>query len=281
MMTEFGVYLRTLFTTPLETIWETLVTQAPLAAGAVLVLVAGWLFAALVRRIARHLLRSVGVDVILTRIGLAEARTDGKAPWRPSRLLAQLLYWVIVFVAVMTAFDMLGLAAASNLLQRVVAWIPRLLIALALLVLGLYITNVLADAAERIAGSARLPGARRIGLAVRLGLLALVGLTILQELSINVAGLMQVLMLAIAALALAAGLALGLGGRELGANLMAGQSLRAVLNTGQGVVWEGQTATVARIAATHTELSAGERRLIVPNQLLAARQVELDGQQAG
>jgi hypothetical protein len=277
-MTEFGQHLRALFTNPLEVTIAAIVTHLPLAAGALAVLAAGWVVAALVRRLAGHLLRALGLDVILSRAGLAHT-DDVEAPasrsLRPSRVLAQILYWALMFAALMAALDMLGLEAASHLLRGMAAWVPRLLLAIILFSLGLYVTDVLADAVEQVARSAKVPSARRIGLTLRLALLSLVTLTIMKELGIRVEGLVHVLLVGVGALAVTLALAFGLGGRQLGADLLAGQAIRTVLAQGQILTWEGQTATIGRMWATHTELQAGDRRFVIPNHQLASQVVEL------
>lgn len=273
-MTEIGQYLRTIFTMQIATILNTILLHLPLILGGMIVLGVGLVVAMIVRRLAAHLFRAVGVDVILSRAGIGG--DESKPILRPSGLLARILYWTIVFTVVMTVFDMLGLEAASYLLRRMLEWIPRMLLVMALLTLGLYVSNVLADAAERIAASARLQSARAIGLAVRMALLVLVVLTIMQQLGIGVEGLVNVFLVVLSTLAVAAGLALGLGGRELVSDLLAGQALRTMLVPGRELVWESRSVTVRRVRATHTELQAGDRLIMVPNSQLANRVMELN-----
>ncbi|MEX2356648.1 MAG: hypothetical protein WD535_06420 [Thermaerobacterales bacterium] len=274
-MTEVGQQLRNLFTTPLERIIATVMAHLSLVGGALIVFIAGWLLALVVRRFLSHLLRAVGLDVVLSRAGIVAPVGSEGAGWRPSWILSQIVYWFLIFGAVMTAFDMLGLEAASELLMRVADWIPRLLAGLVLLVLGLYISDILAGVAENVAASARFLHPRRIGLLTRASLLFLVGATILQELGLRVGGFIQVFLVALAALAVGSALAFGLGGRQLGADLLAGQTLKGLLKEGQRVVWQDSTAVIRRIRASHTELDLEGRKVLVPNAQLAEHVIEL------
>jgi hypothetical protein len=117
-----------------------------LAAG--IVFLAGWYLGSLLARLVARLLARVDfADLPATqRLGLSQD---------PAHLLALAAKWLVRFLALFVAFDTLGLAAVTDLLRRMLLWLPHLAVGIAVLVAGAYLANA---AAALVRGAARSAG---------------------------------------------------------------------------------------------------------------------------
>lgn len=189
----------------------------PSLVGGVIVLVIGLVVAAAVYRVVMGVLKAIQVEKYLAKYGIA--RVDGhELEW--SEILAEIARWSIIVVFLIPTFSAWGLGALNSVLNRVVLYIPNVIVAVVLAIVGL----VFAKLAFRIAYSA----ARHLGthlahtvafvaqwsITIFVGFLVLHQLGVAQELlRILFAGL-------VAMLAIAGGLAFGLGGQGVAKTLL-------------------------------------------------------------
>jgi hypothetical protein len=180
--------------------------------GFILILVIGWFIAGLIAKGIALLLRNVKFNEIAKRAGISEPmKTVGTDA---SGFLANLVKWFIRLIALVVAFDALGLPAVSSFLQQVLLWIPNLVVALLVLVIG----GIAAKAVSAfVQGTAEKAGAAKpAGLAsiASAGVWAFAIIIAVNQLGIGATLINTLLMGTVGALALAIGLAFGLGGKE-------------------------------------------------------------------
>jgi hypothetical protein len=192
----------------------------PRIIGFVVILLIGWLVASLIEKGLRALLHGVRFDSLAQRAGFAGFVQKMGVHTDASGFLALLVKWFIRLIVLVVAFDALGLPAVSDVLRQLLLWLPNLVVAMVVLVIG----GLLANAAQSLVrGSAAEAGFDNPD---RLGKVASIVVWIFAiVVAVNQIGVAQTLvntlvMGAVAALALAAGLAFGLGGRETAAEIV-------------------------------------------------------------
>ena len=147
--------------------WMSAVAVLPDLGLAILLLIAGWLVARLVRRGAVQLLRAARVDELAVRSGLDDFLIQGGVESTTITLIAGTLYWLILAAVFVALLDALGLRTAESLLERLAAFVPNLVVAIGILVFGSllsrvvgalvfsYLSNIGSSAAEPIGAVAR------------------------------------------------------------------------------------------------------------------------------
>lgn len=219
--------------------------------GFLLVLAAGWYLSALIAGAAAALLRrtSVSESASLARIGL-----------RADDALAFIIKWAIRLLALVVAFDILGLPAVSDVLRQLVAWLPRLAAALIVIVIGGLLADVAGSAVRSATAGFRNPDLLAAIARVSVWVFAL--LVAANQIGVGEELVNTLFIGAAAAMALAGGLALGLGGQDVAARLVErwyAESNRTL----------GRLADTAQEAAV--QASAREARREVDIDLLARR----------
>lgn len=172
--------------------------------GCIAILVVGWIIAGIVGRIVRKLLAKVGFDRLAERTGFR--RWTGR--YAPSELVGKLVYYLVALFTLQVAFNVFGPNPVSSLIDTVIAWLPRLLIACVILVVAVAIANAVFDIITN--ALSQFSYGKTLGRIAQIAIIALASIAALNQIGIATSVTMPVL---VAALATIAGiLIVGVGG---------------------------------------------------------------------
>lgn len=194
----------------------------PKVIGFLVILVVGWVIASAIAAAVAAILRSVRFNDLAQRSGLSGFVQNMGMRTDASGALATVAKWFVRLIFLTVAFDVLGLPAVSAVLQQFIAWLPNLAVALVALVIG----GLLAKAAANLVrGSTMQAGFTNPDLLATIAGVAVWAFAIV--VAVNQIGIAQTLintlfMGFVGAIALAAGLAFGLGGRDTAARIVQG-----------------------------------------------------------
>ncbi|HWV92536.1 MAG TPA: hypothetical protein VNZ59_20890, partial [Burkholderiales bacterium] len=96
---------------------------------ALLVLLAGWIIAKMVRFAIARGLRAVNFNVLTERAGMDGFLRDGGIQTDTAGILALLFYWLVILASLIIGFNLLGLTYITDLLGRVVLFLPKVMVA--------------------------------------------------------------------------------------------------------------------------------------------------------
>jgi hypothetical protein len=202
----------------------------PRLLGALLVLALGWIIARWVRTGVSKLLTAVRFDEVAKRSGIDEALAKGGVGLTTSDVLAGLVYWLIILVTLLAAIDSLGLAVASEVLNRVVLYLPNVVVAVLILMLGALFANLIRGMVGTYLASAQVAGAGWISAIAYYAIIVFAASVTLVQLGIARELVASAFQIAFGAVCLALALAFGLGGRDWAARMID----RTLPNTGAG-----------------------------------------------
>ncbi|HEU4460349.1 MAG TPA: hypothetical protein VFR90_14610 [Methylibium sp.] len=204
----------TMFLEPARAFLVQIAAFLPRLAIALLVLVAGVLLAKAARFAVVKALRAINIHILTQRAGLDGALQRGGAEVDTVDLLGMLTGWVVVLIAAIVASNGLGLAQVSDLLGKLLLFVPKLVIALAIVALGAYFARFLGMLVQTYAQGLKLGEAEMLGRLARYGVLVVVLVLAVDQLDIGGALLRQSFLIVLGGLVFAVALAFGLGGRE-------------------------------------------------------------------
>ena len=186
----------------------------PRLALAVLVLVIGLLLAKAVRFAVARGLRAINFHVLTRRSGMDSFLQTGGTGLDTSGLFALVCYWLVIVASLVVASNSLGLTYVTDLLSRITAFLPRLLVALVILSLGAYFARFLGNAVETYCLKAGVSDADALGKVARYALITFVVMIALDHLEIGGTVIRDAFLIVLGGVALALALAFGLGGRR-------------------------------------------------------------------
>ena len=256
-------------TTQLETtvqeVTASIVASLPSIAAALLLLLVGIFAARLVRSLTLKLLHLLNRFLEQVLSGRTRAVVFFSA--NITRLVASILYWIILFIFITADLHTAGLTGVSAWLERIVDFLPGIVTGGLIILLGYILAGLVRDVTLAAAHSAEFSEAvviSRLAQAITLVTALIIGL---QQIGIDVSFLTTILGISSAALLFGFALAFGLGARTLVSNLIAAHHLRDILEPGQTIRirdWEG---TVLEVSPTAVILDTEQGRTTIPAKL--------------
>ena len=186
----------------------------PSIVGALLLLVIGWIVAGIVGGLVTRLLRKVGLDTFATKAGITAFLQRARMKLDAAGLVGGIITWYVRLIFVIMAANAVGITAVSSVLNQIIGFIPNLLVALLILGAFAWLAGVTRNLVTGATESAGVPNS---GALATIAYATVLGFGIVAAASqIGVAAtLINILFTGlVAAIALAFGLAFGLGGRE-------------------------------------------------------------------
>lgn len=236
--------------------------QRPRLLTAAALLLMGWLVALLLRVIASRLVHALGkmIPGRMLRRGLPHPTVERQV----SDIVGLVIFWAVMLFFFAAAADTLGLAVLSTSLAGLGFYIPRLLGAIVIAVVGLVVGNLAREAVTAAASAAGAPFAAAVGQIVRIAILVAAGLIAVAELGIDITLLTALLSVTLLAVLGAFALAFGLGARTAVGNIIGAHYLRQSFEIGQHVRFGDVEGTISAITATSVRLRVREGEVVVP-----------------
>lgn len=196
----------------LQVAWSAVASFVPLFIGAVIVFIVGWIIAVSLGKLVEHIIRAVKVDSVLQKLEVHHVLERAGMRLDSGVFLGGLVKWFLVIVTLLASVNILGLVQVSTFLRDVLLYVPNVVVAAVILLIALLV----ADTVERVVkGSVEAAGFKggTIGVVVRWAIWVFAVIAVLLQLGIAADLIRIVIMGFVAALAVAFGLAFGLGGQ--------------------------------------------------------------------
>lgn len=198
---------------PLQAAVLQLMTFVPVILGALLVLLVGGLIAKLIEQLLVRVLKTVTLDKIADQIQLSNLLSKGGIRRKLSELIGAIVYWIVILAFVMTALNALNLTVAAELFQHIVSFLPNVVAAVFILIVGVFAAAFLATTVRTAASNSGVTQAALLGQAVQTVVVVFTVVAALQQLRIQFVG--EVFLIILAGISLGCGLAFGLGCKDL------------------------------------------------------------------
>jgi flagellar biosynthesis protein FliQ len=187
---------------------------------AVVIVVVGWMVAKMVRFAIVKGLRAVNFNVLTERAGMDAFLRDGGIRADTTEILALLFYWLVILASLVIGFNLLGLEYITDLLGRVVWFLPKVMVALLILAFGAYFARFIGNAVIAYCRNVHLQDADILGRLAQYAILAFVVLIALDQVDIGGDIVRQTFLIVLAGVVLALALAFGIGGKDWAAEML-------------------------------------------------------------
>lgn len=204
----------------LQNLWFGVANYIPNLVGALIVFVIGLVIATALGTVVEKIFDAIKLDTFLGKLGLMPYFDRAGLKLHASRFLGQLVNWFLVVAFLLAASDILGMYALSGFLRDVLFYIPNIVVAVFIMLAAAVLGNFLRRVVTASVMSARLHGAHFLGSLTWWSVIVFGLLAALSQLNIAVQIINSIVTGFIAMLALAGGLAFGLGGRDYAAHLL-------------------------------------------------------------
>ncbi|WP_082755039.1 mechanosensitive ion channel family protein [Variovorax sp. PAMC 28711] len=215
-MNDFNFYLE-----PLRGILYQIGAFLPRLLIAALVVIVGWLLAKVVSFAVTRFLRAINFNVLTERSGLDNFLRQGGLQKNTGDIIGVLAYWLVVLAALIIAFNGLGLTYITDLLGRVVWFVPNIFVALLVLAFGSYFARFVGDAVVTYARNVKMADARFFGKLAQYAIMIFVVLIALDHIKVGGDIVRESFIVILAGVVFALALAFGLAGKDWAADRIA------------------------------------------------------------
>ena len=232
--------------------WTQVIMIAPKLVAMVAVLVVGYVLARWIGGLIAVISEKIGLQTAAVKSGLAQSMHDVGIRRAVPANVGGLTFWLLMSVFVMAAFSILGLESVSLAMKEVVNYIPKVLVATVVVVVGLlaatFVRGVVATSADRVG----LSYAEYLAGGCYWVLSILTFIAAFNQLGIQFALLEKLILIGSAGLAAGFALAFGLGGRDVMSGILSGYYVRQRLQAGDTVSVAGFEGTVREVGPVAT-----------------------------
>lgn len=211
-MTDF---LEKALLAPMEQLGRQIITVLPSILAMLIILGLGLVVAWALGHAVERLLRVVRLDHLCNRLGINAALARGGVKSDPSHIAGRAAYWIVVAFAAVAGLGALNLQPINQFAKSLLAYIPHIFTASVVVVVGYLLSNFISQGVLIAAVNAGLPPARLIAAMSRWGVQLFAVAMALEQLGIAQNVVVVGFAIAFGGIVFAAGLAFGLGGRDL------------------------------------------------------------------
>lgn len=258
----------------MTTVWTPVAGFIPRFFGALVVVLVGFVVAKLLDTLLSKLLAKLGLDRLMAGTGLTKmlGRVGIQVP--VSSLIGKIVYWFVLLIFLVSAAESLGLDRVSATLDMLALYLPKVLGAALVLLVGVLLAQLLSGIVRGAAEGVGLDYAHGLG-RIAQGLVILISISVaIGQLEVKTDLLNNVIAIALISIGLAAALALGLGSRDIAAQIIAGIYVRELYQVGQEVKVGDIEGQIEEIGTVKTFLLTDEGDLVsVANRTLLDQRV--------
>ena len=179
-----------------------------------IIAIVGWVIAYLIKIGLRSLLRLIKFDRLSERAGASQLLNTAALP-SPSELLSQLVFWIVWLSIGLAGVSFLGISVLQRDISAILLFLPRLLVALVIVFLGMLAANFFARAALLAAVNSDLPSPNVLSDVVKVLIVVLTTSMAFEELGLAERTILVAFAIVFGALMLGLAIAFGVGGRDL------------------------------------------------------------------
>jgi len=209
-----------LIVAPISEMLTKLVGYLPTLFGALIILTVGWVVAKTLRRVVRRGLETIHFNKMADKAGITEILNKGGLKTSANDVLSSMVYWLVIIMVLVMVVNALGLPQASNVLESLFAYIPNVIGAMFVLVVGMFLGNFVSGIIRTAAGNASLPKPEMLAAVSRWAIIIFAGTISLRELGIATLLVTTTFNIILGGFCLALALAFGLGGRDAAAKYL-------------------------------------------------------------
>ncbi len=201
-------------------LWDSIVAALPQVLGALVVFVIGLVLAVVLNRVIIRLVAMLKIDEVAAKLEVTRAAERAGVKLRIGALLGWIIKWFFIIVALIAATDILGWGQVTDFLKQIVLFVPNVIVAVIILLAGILLANFTRNVVRSAVEAARLSSAAFLSGLAKWAILVFSFMAALVQLQIAPDLIGTLFTGLVAMVALAGGLAFGLGGRDHAARVL-------------------------------------------------------------
>lgn len=258
-----------------------IISAIPDLLGALVIILVGYGIAKLLQLVVTKLLKAAHFDRYMDREGITPAMQKANISRTPAEVLGIFTYWLVLLLFINSAAGVLGLTALTRVVQAVLFYLPRVLGALIIVLVGAWLASFLSRLTNTASSAAGMKQYSSLLAGTVLWVVLFFTFAFaLGTLGVDLTLITTVIAIILGGAALAFAIAFGLGARGKATDILAGRELRSMFNMGDTLATDTMTGTVVDMRPTYTVVRTDKGDMAVENTELLHSHVTKRGGQA-
>jgi len=205
---------------PVRQMLTRIMDYLPVLLGALIILIVGWIVAKAIRRLVDWLLKTIRFDTLANKAGISEILRKGNLEVSAREVVSSIVYWLIIIMVLVMTVDALGMPKSSDILAGLFAYVPKVIAALLVLIVAMFLANFVSGIVRTAAGNANLPKPEILVGISRWAIIIFAVTISLEQLGIAPLLVTATFNIILGGIVLALALAFGLGGKDAAARYL-------------------------------------------------------------
>ena len=247
----------------------------PNVIGSIAIILVGWLISKIVSKALEKVFLGLKIDRFGDKLNETEFATKAKLKVKVSTFLSKLVYYVLMLIFLMMATETLGMDVVSNMMSDLIAYLPRLLSAIILFVLGIYLAEFIKNIVYAACVSLAIPSSKIISTFVFYLVFLTLTISALAQASIETSLITSNLTVILGGVILAFAIGYGFASRDTMANFIASFYSKNKVKVGDLISIDGSKGKVVAMDSISITLQADGKVIIIPLKKLTSEKVEI------
>jgi len=262
------------FISVIRELWTEIALFAPNLVGALIILLLGYILSKLLKVIVTTFLKKIRIDVASEKVGIKDTLSKTGITITPSEIVGKIVFWIFMLTFVISAAETLGLQQVSQTIDSFVLYLPKVIGASLIAVIGLVLAHFVRDLVRSgVEGFGVEYGKPLANFAFGV-MVVVIGVLVLEQLEIETALLNSVVEIILIASGLALALSLGLGTKEVSKNIISGVYARDTFKSGLPIKFEEDNGVIEEIGTVTSRVRMKNGELVfIPNSILIESKV--------
>ncbi len=247
----------------------------PRVIGAFILFIIGYFIAKFVAKLVRKVLENIKADELANKLNEIDIIDKSNMKIVPSQLLSKVTYWILMLVTIVAASDFLNMEVVSQQIGKFIDYIPKLIVAVIVLFIGLMLANALKTIVQTACDSLGIPSSKLISNFVFYFILINVVVSALGQADIETDFISDNLSMILGGIVLTFALGYGFASRDIMANVLSSFYSKDKFRIGDVIRVNGVKGEIIHTDSTSVTLQAEDRKVVVPLKNLLNEQVEI------
>jgi hypothetical protein len=205
---------------PVTRMLNRIMAYLPVLLGALIILIVGWIVAKAIKRLVDWLLKTIRFDILADKAGISEILKKGNLEISAREVVSGIVYWLIIIMVLVMTVDALGLPKSSDILENLFAYVPKVISALLVLIVAMFLASFVSGIVRTAAANANLPKPQILAGISRWAIIIFAVTIALEQLGIAPLLVTATFNIILGGICLALALAFGLGGKDAAAKYL-------------------------------------------------------------
>jgi len=253
-----------IFLESLQALFIKIVAYTPNIIAALLLVIVGYIVARLIAFIITSLCNQIGLNKLSAKVGISNV-LEKSGVKRFSSIIGTIIFWMIMLTFLVSSANTLGLERVSTAIDSFILYLPKVIAAALVLLVGLFVSSFFKNAIETSTSHMNVEYGQALS-KTAYSLLVVVSIVLaVSQLDIDVTLIIRIISIALLAIAVAVMLSLGLGTRDISSNVMSGIYLRDLYKVGSTIEVGELRGEVIEVGSTKTLIKSGDNYHSISN----------------